>query len=61
MYIIDPMHEATSVNTGKPTKYLAEDTNTKAAFELPDFTAIGEEISAAFDKSPLGKLFSKKK
>lgn len=52
-HIIDPMHEA-SVNTGKET------TPTKASFEMPDFTTIGEEISAAFDKSPLGKLFSKK-
>jgi hypothetical protein len=48
------MHEAT--NKGKSTKYLAqESTDTKAAFEMPDFSAIGEEIGAAF-----GKLFSKK-
>jgi len=51
------MHEVTSVNN----KYLAEETmTTKASFEMPDFTSIGEEISAAFGKSPLGKLFSKK-
>jgi len=50
----DPIHEATDV--GKSTKYLAQESiEAKAAFEMPDFTAIGEEISAAF-----GKLFSKK-
>mmetsp|Transcript_18893 Transcript_18893/g.28762 ORF Transcript_18893/g.28762 Transcript_18893/m.28762 type:complete len:141 (+) Transcript_18893:87-509(+) len=52
----DPIHEATDVNVGKSTKYLAQESiEAKAAFEMPDFTAIGEEISAAF-----GKLFSKK-
>jgi hypothetical protein len=30
-----------------------ESTQAKAAFEMPDFSAIGDEISAAF-----GKLFS---
>ncbi len=55
------MHEATS----KPsTKYLAQEKDTsttkaKASFEMPDFTALGEEISAAFEKSPFGKLFKK--
>ncbi len=54
------MHEATS----KPsTKYLAQEkettSTTKASFEMPDFTALGEEISAAFEKSPFGKLFKK--
>ncbi|KAL7492688.1 hypothetical protein ACHAWT_001791 [Skeletonema menzelii] len=49
----DPMHEAT---VGKSTKYLAQETaQSKAAFEMPDFTAIGEEIGAAFHK-----LFAKK-
>jgi hypothetical protein len=53
--MIDPMHEA-AMNQGKSTKYLAQETiESKAMFEMPDFTAIGEEISAAF-----GKLFSKK-
>ncbi len=55
------MHEAT---VGKSTKYLAQEKTTESttttttktpAFEMPDFTAIGEEISAAF-----GKLFAKK-
>ena len=61
IYYADPIHEATS----KPsTKYLAQEkettSSTKAkgssSFEMPDFTALGQEISAAF-----GKLFSKKK
>ena len=53
-HMTDPIHEAT--NVGKSTKYLAQESiEAKAAFEMPDFTAIGEEISAAF-----GKLFSKK-
>ena len=57
--ITDPMHEATVGS--KSTKYLAQEkttestTNKTPAFEMPDFTAIGEEISAAF-----GKLFAKK-
>ena len=56
--IIDPMHEATVGS--KSTKYLAQEKTTESstktpAFEMPDFTAIGEEISAAF-----GKLFAKK-
>ena len=47
------MHEAT---VGKSTKYLAQETaQSKAAFEMPDFTAIGEEIGAAFHR-----LFAKK-
>ena len=52
------MHEATVGS--KSTKYLAQEKTTESstktpAFEMPDFTAIGEEISAAF-----GKLFAKK-
>ncbi len=34
------------------------DVNVKAKSEMPDFGKLGEEITAAFKNSPLGKLFA---